>query len=314
MVFKGSLTLTYKCKFENNSVYGYTCIVDKAENLLSSDLLDTSDHVASNKVNENVKMVSFTRSSVKELPASLFTELKNLEILDLADVGLMSWNRGFLKNAKKLKKIWLDNNNIGELADNSFMGASETLEVVVLKENGLKYISEKAFSSLSHCRNLDIEKNLIELLSQNMLAPLVSLKELNMKENKIKKIEDKSFEKNVALELLNLSDNYIEELTEDIFKNLAKLTIIHLQRNKIATISEKIFENCKNLIEVRLDDNKIENWPAKMTKDNGRLKMLDLMKNKIGKFDGSFLPSDIEYLYIGKKTVCGINCNINIYL
>lgn len=100
---------------------------------------------------------------------------KNIEILDLTDVGLMSWNRDFLKNAKKLKKIWLDKNKIGELAENSFMGASGTLEVIILRENSLKYIKEKAFSSLKHCLNLDVEKNLLEYLGPDLLVSKIAI-------------------------------------------------------------------------------------------------------------------------------------------
>lgn len=74
----GSLSAsTVKCKFEKNAVYNYTCIIDTTENVSGGDKLDTSDHMV-NKTNEQVKMVSFSRSTVNELPASMFTTFKNI--------------------------------------------------------------------------------------------------------------------------------------------------------------------------------------------------------------------------------------------
>lgn len=286
-----------KCKFEKNAVYSYTCIIDKTENVSSGDLLDTEDHLV-NKTNDHVKMISFSRSTVKELPTKMFTTFKNVEILDMMDVKLMSWSRDYVKNAKKLKKIWLDKNEISELAENSFMGASGTLKVLVMNGNVLKNINEKALASLVHLTNLDLEDNKLEILKKNVLAPLTDIKEINLKGNQIKTIESRAFEKNIGLELLNLSDNKIEKLANDIFKNLDKLAMIHLQRNEIASVSDKLFEDCKNLIEIRLDGNKIKTWPAAMTKNMNRLKMLDLLNNEIKEFNGEFLSKDTEYLYI----------------
>jgi Leucine-rich repeat (LRR) protein len=293
------LATTHKCKFVRNSVYNYSCEVDNAVKVNSADVFDVNDHLP-NKTNDHVKMVTFTRSTVESLPTDIFKSFPNMEILDLIDCKVSTWTRDNLKNAKRLKKLWLDKNQIAELADNLFLGAASSLEVLILRENKIAKISDKTFTALVNLKNLDLDENSLTTISNEIFAPLKKIREINLRGNQLQNIGTTAFKYNVDLQFLNLANNQIESLGDHLFKGLTNLTIVHLHKNKLKTLPSTIFVGCENLLEVKLDENKLESISVNTFETTKRFKMLDIMYNQLENFDGKLLPNGFQMLYIGK--------------
>jgi Leucine-rich repeat (LRR) protein len=291
---------TLKCEFTRNTLFGYVCEI-RGVKLISEEkvTIEHGDHIQG-KTDADVKMISFGKSTVNFVPNQIFAIFPNLEILDLLNVSMTRWNRDFLKNAKNLKRIWLAHNEIRELGDNSFMGAT-ALENLVLHNNKIERISEKAFNGLLQLKSLELQNNLITKLSGNAFSPLKKLKEINLSENKIEQIDGNVFSGASKLEFLNFGDNKIKNLPANLFANQQNLTIVFMQNNQIEKLPKTLFAGCTALMELRFDNNQIKEIPKGFFENNKKFKLFNMMKNQIETFDGKILPSGIELLYLGEK-------------
>lgn len=291
---------TLKCQFSKNTIFKYICEIGNVE-LKKGGEGYTIDHSAHqiNKTNDDVMMISFAKSTVQVVPNQIFAVFPKLEILDLIDVKMTKWNRDFVKKAKSLKRIWLAKNDLEELGDNSFLGAT-SLEILTLHNNKITKISDKAFNGLLQLKSLELQSNLLTTLSATVFAPLKKLKEINLSENQVAKIDVNAFSANIKLEFFNMHDNNITYLPENIFKNNANLTVVYLQQNQIEKIVKGTFSGCGALMELRLDQNLIKEIPIGLFTENKKFKLLNIMNNPIEQFDGKALPEEMELLYLGE--------------
>lgn len=309
---------TIKCHFTKNTIFSYLCEIRDVELVNGVVTFEHFNH-QKGKTDADVKMISFIKSTVHVVPNHIFKMFPNLEvwpfvyfltnisnylfkqILDLMDVKMVKWNRDFSKGAKNLKRIWLAKNQISEIEDNSFLGATG-LEYLVMFENKISKIGEKAFNGLFQLKSLELQNNLITSLVGNVFAPLKKLSQLNLSQNEIVNIDDNVFNSNSKLEFLNLNTNNLTELGENIFKNQINLTVVHLQNNKINKLHSRLFFHCEMLMDIAINNNELKEIPADIFANNKRFKSLNAMNNPIEKFDGKFLPPGMELLYLGELT------------
>jgi len=296
-VIASSAATTLNCHFTRNIVFGYVCEIRNVEFAEGSDVtIGHADHEGG-KTDADVKMVSFIKSTVGFLPNQLFTIFPNLEILDLLEVKLTKWNRDFLKNAKNLKRIWLAKNEIEELGDNSFLGASG-LENLILHNNKITKISDKAFNGLAQLKSLEMQHNLMTSLNKNVFLSLKKLKELNLSHNMLRKVDENAFAGSNKIEFLNLDHNNITDLPANVFKGQTNLTVVYMQNNQIEKVSPELFTDCSNLMELRLDNNQLTVIPFGLFGSNKKFKLLNIMNNPLETFDGKVLPEGMELLYL----------------
>jgi len=301
-VIASSAATTLNCHFTRNVVFGYVCEIRNVELIEGSDVtIGHADH-EEGKTDADVKMVSFIKSSVGFLPNQVFTIFPNVEILDLLEVNLLKWNRDFLKNAKNLKRIWLAKNEIEELGDNSFMGAS-ALENLILRDNKITKISEKAFNGLVQLKSLELQNNLMTSLNMNVFSSLKKLKELNLSYNMITKVDENAFAGSNKIEFLNLDHNNITELPANVFKGQTNLTVVYMQNNQIEKVSPELFTDCSNLMELRMDNNQLMEIPFGLFGSNKKFKLLNIMNNPLEAFDGKVLPEEMELLYLDESVI-----------
>lgn len=289
----------FKCEFTNNAIFGYSCEFRRAEwNDRANEIISRDNHLK-NKSDKDVKMVSFIDSDIKFIHDGIFSAFINLEILDVSKAKMTTWTRGDLKGAKKLKRLVLAQNELTEIADNSFLGAI-TLEHLSIDANKIAILNDKAFNALTMLQSLDLSGNLLTIISANVLTPLKKLESINLSGNKITIIEEGAFIGNTRLEFLNLQENLIEKLDENAFTKLTSLTILYLHQNKIADLPEKIFQPCQLLMEIRLDDNNLTAVHKYLFWFNKKLKMINMMGNPLESFDAYYLNEETELLYIGE--------------
>ncbi|CRK88843.1 CLUMA_CG002679, isoform A [Clunio marinus] len=292
---------TLKCQFTKNTVFSYVCEIRKVELIDVADefIVEHDDH-QKDKSDSDVKMVSFIDSTINVVPNQIFSIFPNLDILDLVNTRIKKWNRDNLKSAKHLRRIWLAYNQIEELFDNSFIGATG-LENLLLDNNKISKIGDKTFNGLSQVKSLEFQNNFIKTLSEKLLAPLKKLKELNLSENKISHFDENAFHNNGRLEFLNLASNNITVLPEKLFHSQLDLTILYLHNNQITKLSPELFADCSALMELRLDHNRILEIPLGMFTNNQMFKLLNIMHNDIDKFNGKVLPEEMELLYLDES-------------
>lgn len=151
-----------------------------------------------------------------------------------------------------LKFLNLINNNFFDFP--KFILRHEYLEVLLLKENQLKFLPE-SMTTLKMLKILDASENRLETLPYN-IGSLKSLKTLNLYGNSLVSLPD-SIGGLVSLKNLNLADNRLQELPESIGK-LINLEQLSLRSNQLSGLPSTL-NNLIKLKSLDLSDNKFQN-------------------------------------------------------
>lgn len=129
-----------------------------------------------------------------------------------------------------LKVLWLTNNRLKALADNTFKGAF-LLEDLALFDNKIEKVSKEAFHGLNSLRKLQLDNNKIDFL------------------------EEGTFRHNPNLKTLSLNSNFMQILSKNIFLECKSVATISIMNNAITAISRHTFADCDSLTYLFLQNN-----------------------------------------------------------
>ena len=215
----------------------------------------------------NIRYLSLRRNSLNYLKADVFTNLHNLQALNLSDCSLLRIDQ----------RAFAPNNNLTEIN---------------LTRNRIFYPSKfeiEMFSQFFHLKTLILTgNNLNELLLTTtdvaIFKNLTNLKVMNLSGAYLSHLPTDIFLGLNNLTDLILSDNEISGWTVNTFKPLESLSRLNLSTNKIQLLNQTSVTYWRNNIEVDLSNNRLNCW----------CDMLWFRKN-LGKFDNmTFIKSD-EY-------------------
>ncbi|XP_054256829.1 leucine-rich repeat neuronal protein 1-like [Macrosteles quadrilineatus] len=150
-------------------------------------ILDISEDV---KLSSSLITLLLNNNKLKSVPIQMFTNLENLEILDLANNEIQFISDQLFHKLKSLEKLDLQGNRIAEIPTDSF-------------------------KELIHLQVLNISKNPIENLDDKMLQSNLELNTLSFSETLINKINARLLAKLKRLRVLDASHNYHLETIED---------------------------------------------------------------------------------------------------
>ncbi|XP_045537529.1 toll-like receptor 3 [Papilio machaon] len=199
-----------------------------------------------------------------------------LVLLDLSNNFLNSLDYGVLNNFPYLITLYLQNNKIQNISDDSF-------------------------TSLKNLKQLYMHHNEIEILNM-MLINLKSLKELDLSYNKLKKISGYEVNRLIALEKLNMSYNNLEIIESNCFNQAPNLNILDLSHNRIVSIiDQKMFESNIHLQYFDVSYNQI----IKIEENSFKNCNLTYFN-----FDNNFLSGNItNSTFIGLSSITQLNLN-----
>lgn len=209
------------------------------------------------KTVKNLYLQTIELGSIQE---NLFSELINLEILDLSSCSLTQIDSKALNGLGKLKNLNLSFNQIETFHFNLLFG----------------------LTSLEH---LNLSNNLTESFDFKILSGLVNLKKLNLTDCNIESIKFDSFKDCKLLEEVYLSNNSINSIDNTAFNGLTRLRLLYLGYNQIEELSNQTFNGLENLTSLTLKHNKIQSFHHELFKDLKSLSQLDLAINPVIEFD-----------------------------
>ncbi len=139
----------------------------------------------------------------------------------------------------KLKEILIENSNMPILKNGFFSDPFRNLQFVLLGDNKLHTIEDRAFSALP------------------------KLKYVGIYNNELETINSKIFANNANLEVVRIFRNKIKSLNPNIFRNLNKLKVLDLESNECVNMDfgcgncrvsqteindglRRCFENCRS--------------------------------------------------------------------
>jgi Leucine-rich repeat (LRR) protein len=220
--------------------------------------------------------------SLTKIKASELEKLLEDEELNIVEASIATWPYwkkipDKLFNLLNLKKLIFCNMHI-EIPD--YIDILMNLESLGLCHNSIKHLNP-AIYNLKNLRELDLEKNCIEVLSDG-ISKLKNLEILNLCGNNLKVLQTEIYElenlqqlslsknnlKNLPigifklknLKRLNLQENYLEKLPDDICDVLS-LEHLCIRKNSIFVLPEYIFIKLINLKDVDLSLNPIIKIP-----------------------------------------------------
>jgi Leucine-rich repeat (LRR) protein len=195
----------------------------------------------------NVETIDLNTCAIFKIDSEAFSSLQRLKVLNLSYNRLPKFEARLPCN---LECLLLVNNALVSL-DGVFSTANSSsihkkLAVLDLKENKLKSIPSKYFSSLVALRFLNLARNEISEISAQAFTGLANLREIDLSENKIKVIQAGLFSSATPyLNKLALDETSLERVEQGAFSNLHDIVQITLEPKEPNYKLLKPFEDAK---------------------------------------------------------------------
>ena len=258
-----------------------------------------------------LKRLKADYNRIGALSYEILRSVTGLEELSLAYNIIREIPEGTFKDLNGLKILNLYGNQIASVAQDTFSGTEENLGYLDLGYNiisnvdqinfpSLKYLNlernairnvDGAFNKLRNLNVLNLQKNLIEEVSNQTFAGLDNLISLDLSKNLIRNIGSGIFSESFLNEL-NISGNLLKELEENSFVSLPILETLDLSDNNIVIIKNGAFNDIPRLKKLFLDHNRLSNYNGEFFANMGNdtdLHHLDLSYNELNYlYDGSF--------------------------
>lgn len=204
----------------------------------------------------NVTAINITDVPLGHIPAGLGDNFTKLEILQLNNCNISAITG--LGSVPKLKKLYLDSNQITEI-DRGQLSGAPNLRLFEATDNQIESISEKAFEGNLLLYWLDLGRNRIGGLPWGCFEGLTSLVSLVLSHNMIDDIRG-VFQGLEGLSTLDLSFNEIREIHDLTFERTTNLEKLYLQNNKIENLARTAFDHCSRLKSIDLSNNLLKSF------------------------------------------------------
>lgn len=229
--------------------------------------------------------LDLSHNDLKSISSGAFENAKYLKVLILNTNQISQVHDGALNGLKALKTLDLSGNNIVALPASLFESTPE-LQQLKLDNNRLSVISSRLFHPLRRLIVMDLSGNLLKsdcetCISKRSFQGLNNLIVLNLSENKISALQQSMFEDLNNLQSLDISGNEIQVIPSDSFHGLNNLYSLKLSRNKISSIELRSLNGLYTLNSLDLENNSISTIQQDAFMNCSNLKDLNLFKNKI---------------------------------
>ncbi|XP_063706468.1 probable serine/threonine-protein kinase DDB_G0278509 [Culicoides brevitarsis] len=188
------------------------------------------------------------------MPVSVFEQYTNLAILQLENCSIRDLDG--ITNATKLKKLYVNNNNLRQIGEGQLHGAPH-LRLLEATHNKIEIVDEKAFSNNENLYWLDLSYNRIGGLPWAVFQYLKAIVTINLSHNMIEELGlvCSGIE---TLSTLDLSYNRIKKIRASTFERTTNLEAIHLGNNEIEMIEHNAFDQCSKLKSLDLSNNRLQ--------------------------------------------------------
>ncbi|XP_017271082.1 toll-like receptor 21 [Kryptolebias marmoratus] len=236
------------------------------------------------KENVNLKILHLRNNRISVIFKGTFCNLKNLNTLDLGGNKITHFQQSGLDGLKSLSKLYLDGNNLKQIDSSFYYAFQDTLTVLDLASNQIRFFKEKSISPFAKLRKLtDLKLNGqrnygLTVLPHTLFRGLHSLNSLYLTHNNIVHLPPDAFDDLTGLRFLTL-DNCcagVTQLEPGIFKNLRNLTTLILENMGLQNFSKEVFGNLTQLRVLQMNRNVMQSIPVDALESLPKLNYLDL--------------------------------------
>ena len=222
------------------------------------------------------------------VPANAFSEVSNLETLDL-------WR-----------------NAITDVQIGAFNGLSRITHLL-LHDNFIETLEPHVFNGLTRLWFLELSNNHIQTLEAGIFDDLPRLYWLYLKNNRLQRIDNAVFSGLSALYSLNLSINQLSELKANTFNGLSNLRTLLLQENSFTELPADIFAGLGDRLEtLALSSDGLSTLPAGIFAGLTSLKTLNLNYNNLSSLDADIFAGliNLDFLYLNHNSLSSLDADI----
>lgn len=248
------------------------------------------------------------------IPNNLFSNLNNLTLLFLMDMGLTEINSQWLANLQNLETLSFFDNQLMAI-DNTTFANLRNLKALEISRNPFESISSGAFSQLTNLIELFMAGVGIDEINSDWFTTLTNLEYLFLYNNRFRNIQEGAFDRLtslLALDIsgcrlpdyaipgnlfnslsnmywLDLSSNLILNLNPDWFRNSSELAVVNLNFNQILALPNGVFSDIRQLMEINLWGNQLKTVNRNSFGAVNNLMYADFDDNSINAIDELFL-------------------------
>ena len=200
---------------------------------------------------------------VSELPSDLLDGLASLENFGLVGFGRVSeLPAGLLDGLAGLNGLGLVGfGRVSELPSGLFDGLG-ALEVLRLRETGLRSLDPGTFSGLSRLRYLYLSDNQLAAVHPRLFRGLRGLRGVHLDGNRLTALDGGLFDGlrderglNSSMWRVDLARNRLARLGPGLFRGMERLANLELQGNRLAALPPRLFEGLHDLVRLDLSGN-----------------------------------------------------------
>ncbi|XP_050431876.1 leucine-rich repeat-containing protein 24-like [Adelges cooleyi] len=156
----------------------------------------------------------------------------NTQVLDLSGNNLQILpNETFAKaGLVNLKKVYLRNCRIGQIAETAFRGLANLIELD-LSNNLLTQVPSFVFRDIPYLRDLSVAENPIQKIESRAFVECPGIVKLDVSHCGLQSVGAHAFDGVTRLETLKINDNKLSELSATVLQSFSKLNSIELHDN-----------------------------------------------------------------------------------
>ncbi|EAW62125.1 leucine-rich repeat transmembrane neuronal protein 2 isoform X1 [Macaca nemestrina] len=201
-----------------------------------------------------LKELILSSNKIFYLPNTTFTQLINLQNLDLSFNQLSSLHPELFYGLRKLQTLHLRSNSLRTIPVRLFWDC-RSLEFLDLSTNRLRSLARNGFAGLIKLRELHLEHNQLTKINFAHFLRLSSLHTLFLQWNKISNLTCGMEWTWGTLEKLDLTGNEIKAIDLTVFETMPNLKILLMDNNKLNSLDSKILNSLRSLTTVGLSGN-----------------------------------------------------------
>ena len=278
-----------------------------------SNLVDCSQlnliNVSNQFSNETVKLI-LSYNNISNLQSSTFSDLEQLEFLDLSYNNLTFVQRNFFSYLH-LETLKLDHNNLQfsstQKEKNRGLFKDDIVETLRNFSASYNKLSGRLYSYLFHqleqlvhldlsynhftsvendsfptgLEYLDLRYNFISKIEPFAFSFMDDLTYLNLRGLKLRTLNSRILQDLQFLQNFSFGGKLISALPRRFLRNLSFVKHLEIVETNITTLPEKLLEYTNVLISLNLSDNKLTTIPGSFLRFSSSLRSLNLKKNNL---------------------------------
>ncbi|KAM3873270.1 toll-like receptor 21 [Diretmus argenteus] len=260
---------------------------------------------------KRLEILRLDNNLLTDLFNDTFEDLYCLQTLNLRNNRISVIFNGTFHNLNTLTTLDLGGNKITHLESNGLDGL-ENLSKLYLDGNNLKQIDSALHSIFQDTLTvLDLQSNQIRFLSEITSSPFMNLSKLSdlkldgQRPHGITLLPRAFFRGLHSLESLYLTNNYMTSLAPDAFDDLRGLRFLTLQNSCVGVVQLQpgVFKNLRNLTKLSVENMGIQNFSKEVFGNLTQLQTLQLNRNVMQSIDVDALETLPELHYLDMRNI-----------